>query len=125
MAKSCRCQKVSKSLVVKRNKARNSILLEIAKNRQKTNAGGAIEARRRRQMVGEKLEMVRNTPWPLNSSLPNSSCYEQRKEKLPSFGLLATKMKQKIESCYGKEEASKLKLVTIGFNDSNEDTTFQ
>ena len=80
-------KKASKSLVVKWNKARNSILSGTAKNKQTTNAGGAREARRRRQLV-RKLEIVRNTPWPLNSSFVNSSCDKQREAKILSFGLL-------------------------------------
>ena len=101
-------KEVSKSLVVKCNKARNSISSEFAKNKKKTNAGSAREARRRRQMVGER---ARNSEkYPLASKLLITECKLRRAKGSKISKLwLTTKMKQKIESCYGKEEASKFK----------------
>ena len=104
-------KKVSKSLVVKWNKARNSILSEIAKNKQKIDAGGAREARHRRQVVGGK---ARNSEkYHLASKLLITEWKLRRGKGSKITKLwLTTKMKQKIESCYEKEEASK-------FNASN------
>ena len=101
-------KKASKSLVVKWNKARNSILSGTAKNKQTTNAGGAREARRRRQIVGEK---ARNSEkYPLASKLLiREFKLRQAKGSKNSKLWLTTKMEQKIESCCGKEEASKFK----------------
>jgi len=60
-------KQVSKSLVVKWNKARKSIFSEIAQNKCNANAGGARSARHRRQMVGEN---ARNSlKYPLASKL--------------------------------------------------------
>ena len=101
-------------MVVKWNKARNSILSEIDKNKQKTNAGGAKEARHRKQMVGEK---ARNTEkYPLASKLLITKFKLRRAKGSKITKLwLTTKMKQKIESCYGKEVASKFKASNNRF----------
>ena len=101
-------KQVSKSLVVKWNKARKSILSEIAQNKLKANAGGARGARRRRQMVGEK---ARNSEkYPLASKLLVAE-FKLRRAKGSKISKLwlTTKMKQKIESCYGEKEANKFK----------------
>ena len=47
-------KQVSKSLVVQLNKARQPTLSEIPRDKLKSNAGSVREARRRRQMFGEK-----------------------------------------------------------------------
>lgn len=81
-------KQVSKSLVVKWNKARNSICQKLPKiNRKQMLVVPEKQDAGDRWLVRE-LEIVRNTPWPLNSSLPNSSCDKQKEAKFPSFGLL-------------------------------------
>ena len=90
------------------NKARKSIFSEIAQNKLKANAGGARGARRRRQMVGEK---ARNSEkYPLASKLLVAE-FKLRRAKGSKISKLwlTTKMKQKIESCYGEKEANKFK----------------
>ena len=59
-------KRVSKCLVVKWNKARESILAEISKNKHKRNAGSAREARRRRQTVGKKAQKSEKYPLAAN-----------------------------------------------------------
>lgn len=101
-------KKVSSSLVVKWNKARSSILSKIVKNKQKTNAGGAREARRRRQTVGEKARNSEKYPLAFKLLITEFKLRRAKGSKITKLWL-TTKMKQKIESCYGKEEASKFK----------------
>ena len=55
-------REVSRSLVVKWNKARQSSLSEIARKKQKSKAGSVREARRRRQMVGDKTRNSEKQP---------------------------------------------------------------
>jgi len=101
-------KQVSKSLAVKWNKAGNSILSEIAKNKQKTNAGSAREKRHRRQMVGARAQ--NREKYPLASKLLNTEfkfCTSKRKQNFQALAYY--KDETETESCYGKEEASKFK----------------
>ena len=108
-------KQVSKCLVVKWNKARESILAEISKNKHKSNAGSAREARRRRKMVGEKAQS-KSEKYPLAAKLLIAE-FKLRRAKGSKISKLwlKTKMKQKIESCYGKEVADKFKASNNWF----------
>ena len=99
---------------MKWNKAGNSILSEIAKNKQKTNAGSAREARRRRQMVGERARNSEKYPLASKLLLTEIRLRRAKGSKISKLWL-TTKMKQKIESCYGKEEATKFKASNNWF----------
>ena len=101
-------RRVSKSLVVKWNKARQQILSELQQNKHKSNAGGVRSARRRRQMVGNK---ARNSEmYPLAAKLVVAE-FKLRRAKGSKVSKLwiKTKMKQKIEACYGEEAAKKFR----------------
>lgn len=107
-------KQVSKCLVVKWNKARESILAEISKNKHKRNAGSAREARRRRQMVGKKVQKSEKYPLAANLLITEFKLRRAKGSKISKLWL-KTKMKKKIESCYGKEEADKFKASNNWF----------
>ena len=67
MAKSCRCQTSKQIFGSEVEQSKKFHLSEIAKNKQKANAGSAREARRRRQMVGERAQ--NSEKYPLASKL--------------------------------------------------------
>lgn len=107
-------KQVSNCLVVKWNKARESILAEISKNKHKRNAGSAREARRRRQMVGKKAQKSEKYPLAANLLITEFKLRRAKGSKISKLWL-KTKMKKKIESCYGKEEADKFKASNNWF----------
>ena len=107
-------KQVSKCLVVKWNKARESILAEISKNKNKRNAGSAREARHRRQMVGKKAQKSEKYPLAANLLIAEFKLRRAKGNKISKLWL-KTKMKKKIESCYGKEEADKFKASNNWF----------
>ena len=107
-------KQVSKCLVVKWNKARESILAEISKNKHKRNAGSAREARRRRQMVGKKAQKSEKYPLAANLLIAEFKLRRAKGSKISKLWL-KTKMKKKIESCYGKEAADKFKASNNWF----------
>lgn len=107
-------KQVSKCLVVKWNKARESILAEISKNKHKRNAGSAREARRRRQMVRKKAQKSEKYPLAANLLITEFKLRRAKGSKISKLWL-KTKMKKKIESCYGKEEADKFKASNNWF----------
>jgi len=97
-------KQVSKFLVVKWNKARNLILSEIAKNKQKTNVGSAREKRHKRQMVGERGQ--NSQKYPLASKLLITEFKLQRAKGSKISKLwLTTKVKQKIENLLWKRRS--------------------
>ena len=110
-------KQVSKCLVVKWNKARESILAEISKNKHKRNAGSAREAGRRRQMVGKKAQKSEKYPLAANLLITEFKLRRAKGSKISKLWL-KTKMKKKIESCYGKEEADKFKASNNWFQRS-------
>ena len=107
-------KQVSKCLVVKWNKARESILAEISKNKHKRNAGSAREARRRRQMVRKKAQKSEKYPLAANLLITEFKLRRAKGSKISKLWL-KTKMKKKIESCFGKEEADKFKASNNWF----------
>lgn len=107
-------KQVSKCLVVKWNKTRESILAEISKNKHKRNAGSAREARRRRQMVGKKVQKSEKYPLAANLLITEFKLRRAKGSKISTLWL-KTKMKKKIQSCYGKEEADKFKASNNWF----------
>lgn len=107
-------KQVSKCLVVKWNKARESILAEISKKKHNRNAGSAREARRRRQMVGKKAQKSEKYPLAANLLIIEFKLRRAKGSKISKLWL-KTKMKKKIESCYGKEEADKFKASNNWF----------
>ena len=107
-------KQVSKCLVVKWNKARESILAEISKNKHERNAGSEREARRRRQMVGKKAQKSEKYPLAANLLIAEFKLRRAKGSKISKLWL-KTKMKKKIESCYEKEEADKSKASNNWF----------
>ena len=107
-------KQVSKCLVVKWNKARESILAEISKNKHKRNAGSAREARCRRRMVGKKAQKSEKYPLAANLLIAEFKLRRAKGSKISKLWL-KTKMKKKIESCYGKEAADKFKASNNWF----------
>ena len=108
-------KQVSKCLVVKWNKARESILPEISKNKHKRNAGSAREARCRRQMVGKKAQKSEKYPFAANLLITEFKLRRAKGSKISKLWI-KTKMKKKIESCYGNsEEADKFKASNNWF----------
>ena len=75
----------------------------------------AREARRRRKMVGEKAQF-KSEKYPLAAKLLIAE-FKLRRAKGSKISKLwlKTKMKQKIESCYGKEVADKFKASNNWF----------
>ena len=107
-------KQVSKCLVVKWNKARESILAEISKNKHKRNAGSVREARCRRQMVGKKAQKSEKYPLTVNLLITEFKLRRVKGSKISKLWI-KTKMKRKIESCYGKEQADKFKASNNWF----------
>lgn len=107
-------KQVSKCLVVKWNKARKSIFAEIAQNKAKKNAGGARETRRRRQMVGNKAQNSEKYPLAAKLLIAEFKLRRAKGSKISKLWM-KTKMKKKIESCYGKEVANKFKASNNWF----------
>lgn len=87
-------KQVSKCLVVKWNKARESVLAEISKNKHKRNAGGAREARRRRQMVRKKAQKSEKYPLAANLLITEFKLRRAKGSKKSKLWL-KTKMKRK------------------------------
>jgi len=98
---------VSKSLVVKWNKARKEIISD-ERNKHNANAGGMRDARRRRQMVGERARNSEKYPLAANLLVAEFKLRRAKGSKVSKLWI-KTNMKKKIERCYGKEEANKFK----------------
>lgn len=114
MAKSCRCQTSKQIFGSEVEQSKKFHLSEIAKNKQKTNAGSAREARRRRQMVGERVRNSEKYPLASKLLITEFKLWQAKGSKISKLWL-TTKMKKKIESCYGKVEASKFKASNNWF----------
>ena len=114
MAKTCRCQTSKQIFGSEVEQSKKFHLSEIAKNKQKTNAGSAREARRRRQMVGERAQNSEKYPLASKLLITEFKLWQAKGSKISKLWL-TTKMKKKIESCYGKVEASKFKASNNWF----------
>ena len=99
---------ISKSLVVKWNKAQLKIRGQLALNKTKKNKGAARSTGQRRQLVSSK---VKGEKFPSASEYVVDEFKLQRAKGCKISKLwLKKKMKEKIAVCYGKEEAEKFKV---------------
>lgn len=97
----------SKSLVVKWNKNRNKMLGELNLNKHNRNKGAAKPTRQRRQFVTGK---VKTEKYPLAAERVVVEFKLRRAKGCKVSKLwLKKKMKEKIEACYGKEQADNFK----------------
>lgn len=98
---------ISKSLVVKWNKDRIKIRGQLALNKTNQNKGAARPTRYRRQLVAGKLK---GEKYPL-AAVRVVVEFKLRRAKGCKISKLwlRKKMKEKVEACYGKEEAEKFK----------------
>ena len=102
---------ISKSLVIKWNKNRQTILQELTLNKKHKNAGGVRVARQQRKMTGEKAKHSEKYPLAANLLFAEFKLQRAKGSKVSKIWIRKT-MKSKIERCYGKHEADK-------FNASN------
>ena len=101
-------KQISKCLVIKWNKARDKIFAEMSLNKRKANTGGVRESRQRRKMVGEKAKTSGRYPCATKLLVAEFKLRRAKGSKISKMWI-KSKMKQKIEMCYGKEEADKFK----------------
>ena len=97
-------KQISKCLVIKWNKARDKIL---SLNKRSANAGG-VRARQRRKMVGEKAKNSKRYPRATKLLVAEFKLRRAQESKISKLWM-KSKMKKKIEMCYGKEAADKFK----------------
>ena len=101
-------KQMSKCLVIKWNKARDKIFAEMSLNKRKANTGGVRESRQRRKMVGEKAKNSQRYPRATKLLVTEFKLRQAKGSKISKLWI-KSKMKKKIEMCYGKEEAEKFK----------------
>eukprot|EP00794_Sanderia_malayensis_P021199 gene21199-23281_t len=105
---------INKSLVIKWNKNRQTILQEIALNKQNKIAGGIRAARQRRKMTGVKANHSERYPLAANLLVSEFKLRRAKGSKISKIWF-RKKMKSKIEQCYGKKEADKFKASNNWF----------
>ncbi len=101
-------QGINKSLVVKWNKNREKLQLEIKLNRRKKNAGNLKDSRKKRKLVCEKAKNSEKYPLAAVRVICEFKLRRAGGCKVSKLWL-RKKMKAKIEICHGKEEADKFK----------------
>lgn len=101
-------QGISKSLVVKWNKNREKLQLELKLNRRKENAGSLKDSRKRRKLVCKRAKNSEKYPLAADRVIHEFKLRRAGGCKVSKLWL-RKKMKAKIEMCYGKEEADKFK----------------
>lgn len=100
-------QGISKSLVVKWNKDREKIISQLDLNKHKKNEGATRAITQRRQLVTGK---VKTEKYPLAENRVVVEFKLRRAKGCKVSKLwLKRKMIEKIESCYGKDEAAKFR----------------
>ena len=101
-------KQISKCLVIKWNKARDKIFAELSLNKHSANAGGMRASRQRRKMIVEKAKNSERYP---HATEPLVTEFKLRRAQGSQISKLwmKSKMKKKIEMCYGKEAADKFK----------------
>ena len=101
-------EQISKCLVMKWNKARDKIFVEMSLNKCKANTGGMRESRQRRKMVGEKAKNSKRYPRTTKLLVAEFKLRRAKGNKISKLWIKSN-MEKKIEMCYGKEEAEKFK----------------
>ena len=101
-------KQISKCLVIKWNKARDKIFAQLSLNKSSANAGGMRASRQRRKMVGEKAKNSERYPRATKLLVAEFKLRRAQGSKISKLWM-RSKMKKKIEMCYGKEAADKFK----------------
>ena len=101
-------KQISKCLVIKWNKARDKIFVELSLNKCSANAGGVRASRQRRKMVGEKAKNSERYPHATKLLVAEFKLRRAQGSKNSKLWM-KSKMKKKIEMGYGKEAADKFK----------------
>ena len=101
-------KQISKCLVIKWNKARDKIFAELSLNKRSANAGGVRASRQRRKMIGEKAKNSERYPRATKLLVAEFKLRRAQGSKISKLWM-KSKMKKKIEMCYGKEAADKFK----------------
>ncbi len=105
---------INKSLVMKWNKNRQTILQEIALNKHYKNAGGIRASRQRRKMTGVKANHSERYPLAANILVSEFKLLRAKGSKISRIWI-RKKMISKIEQYYGKQEADKFKASNNWF----------
>ena len=101
-------KQISKCLVIKWNKARDKIFAELSLNKRSANAGDVRASRQRRKMVGEKAKYSERYPRATKLLVAEFKLRRAQGSKISKLWM-KSKMKKKIEMCYGNEAADKFK----------------
>ena len=101
-------KQIRKCLVIKQNKARDKIFAELSLNKRSANPGGARASRQRRKMVGERAKNSERYPRPTKLLVAEFKLRRAQGSEIYKVWM-KSKMKKKIEMCYGKEAADKFK----------------
>ena len=80
-------KQISKSLVIKWNKARDKIFVEMSLNKCKANTGGVRESQQRRKMVGENGKNSERYPHTIKLLVAEFKLRQAKGSKSPSCGL--------------------------------------
>ena len=108
MKKVAEARQISKCLVIKRNKASDKIFAELSLKTRSADAVGVRASRQRRKMVGEKAKNSERYPRATKLLVAKFKLRRSQGSKISKLWI-KSKMKNKIEMCYGKEAADKFK----------------
>ena len=101
-------QGVNRSLVFKWEKNRSKIFTELSLNKKKQNTGGSRPMRQRRRITANKSARADKYPLAANLLVAEFKLRRAAGSKVTKLWL-KKKMKEKIEACYGTEQAAKFK----------------
>ena len=101
-------QGVNRSLVFKWEKNRSKIFTELSLNKKKQNTGGSRPMRQRRRITATKSARADKYPLAANLLVAEFKLRRAAGSKVTKLWL-KKKMKEKIEACYGTEQAAKFK----------------
>ena len=101
-------QGVNRSLVFKWEKNRSKIFTELSLNKKKQNTGGSRPMRQRRRITANKSARADKYPLAANLLVAEFKLRRAAGSKVTKLWL-KKKMKEKIEACYGTEQAANFK----------------
>ena len=101
-------QGVNRSLVFKWEKNRSKIFTELSLNKKKQNTGASRPMRQRRRITANKSARADKYPLAANLLVAEFKLRRAAGSKVTKLWL-KKKMKEKIEACYGTEQAAKFK----------------
>ena len=116
-------QGISKSLVVKWNKNREKLQLELKLNRRKENAGSLKDSRKRRKLVCKKAKNSEKYPLAAMRVMHEFKLRRAGGCKVSKLWI-RKKMKAKIEIIMVKKKLTNSKEARIGFKDSKRGMEF-